>query len=210
MPSLDAINVLLIDDHLLFAQGVYSLIGNEPLIREFTHTQSLEEGLVTSEKIKPDLILLDYFLPDSNGVKSINELSLVSPSSKIVMLTMENSTEVMERCRDAGAIGYLPKSVSKKALLDAMNNALNDVPTFPESLLRSKEASDAAPQLSILSKREKQIAFLIAEGLTSVEIAEKLFLSDLTVNTHRRNLIQKLGLKNSAQLVAFIESKKNF
>ena len=210
MPSLDAINVLLIDDHLLFAQGVYSLIGNEPLIREFTHAQSLEEGLVASEKIKPDLILLDYFLPDSNGVKSINELSLVSPSSKIVMLTMENSTEVMERCRDAGAIGYLPKSVSKKALLDAMNNALKDVPTFPESLLRSKEASDAAPQLSILSKREKQIAFLIAEGLTSVEIAEKLFLSDLTVNTHRRNLIQKLGLKNSAQLVAFIESKKNF
>lgn len=210
MPSLDAINVLLIDDHLLFAQGVYSLIANEPLIREFTHVQSLGEGLVTSEKIKPDLILLDYFLPDSNGVKSINELSLVSPSSKIVMLTMENSTEVMERCRDAGAIGYLPKSVSKKALLDAMNNALKDVPTFPESLLRSKEASDAAPQLSILSKREKQIAFLIAEGLTSVEIAEKLFLSDLTVNTHRRNLIQKLGLKNSAQLVAFIESKKNF
>lgn len=210
MPSLNAINVLLIDDHLLFAQGVYSLIGNEPLIREFTHAQSLEEGLVASEKIKPDLILLDYFLPDSNGVKSINELSLVSPSSKIVMLTMENSTEVMERCRDAGAIGYLPKSVSKKALLDAMNNALKDVPTFPESLLRSKEASDAAPQLSILSKREKQIAFLIAEGLTSVEIAEKLFLSDLTVNTHRRNLIQKLGLKNSAQLVAFIESKKNF
>lgn len=210
MPSLNAINVLLIDDHLLFAQGVYSLIGNEPLIREFTHAQSLEEGLVASEKIKPDLILLDYFLPDSNGVKSINELSLVSPSSKIVMLTMESSTEVMERCRDAGAIGYLPKSVSKKALLDAMNNALKDVPTFPESLLRSKEASDAAPQLSILSKREKQIAFLIAEGLTSVEIAEKLFLSDLTVNTHRRNLIQKLGLKNSAQLVAFIESKKNF
>lgn len=210
MPSLNAINVLLIDDHLLFAQGVYSLIGNEPLIREFTHAQSLEEGLVASEKIKPDLILLDYFLPDSNGVKSINELSLVSPSSKIVMLTMENSTEVMERCRDAGAIGYLPKSVSKKALLDAMNNALKDVPTFPESLLRSKEASDATPQLSILSKREKQIAFLIAEGLTSVEIAEKLFLSDLTVNTHRRNLIQKLGLKNSAQLVAFIESKKNF
>lgn len=210
MPSINAINVLLIDDHLLFAQGVYSLIGNEPLIREFTHAQSLEEGLVASEKIKPDLILLDYFLPDSNGVKSINELSLVSPSSKIVMLTMENSTEVMERCRDAGAIGYLPKSVSKKALLDAMNNALKDVPTFPESLLRSKEASDAAPQLSILSKREKQIAFLIAEGLTSVEIAEKLFLSDLTVNTHRRNLIQKLGLKNSAQLVAFIESKKNF
>ena len=209
MPSLNAINVLLIDDHLLFAQGVYSLIGNEPLIRKFIHTQSLEEGLVASEKIKPDLILLDYFLPDSNGVKSINELSLVSPSSKIVMLTMENSTEVMERCRDAGAIGYLPKSVSKKALLDAMNNALKDVPTFPESLLRSKEASDVAPQLSILSKREKQIAFLIAEGLTSVEIAEKLFLSDLTVNTHRRNLIQKLGLKNSAQLVAFIESKKN-
>ncbi|HAZ24674.1 MAG TPA: DNA-binding response regulator, partial [Algoriphagus sp.] len=112
------------------------------------------------------------------------------------------------KCRMEGAIGYLPKSISKKALIQALNNAIEGIPTFPESTGENTQGLETYSKLNILSKREKEIAYLIAEGLTSAEIAEKLFLSDLTVNTHRRNLIQKLGLKNSAQLVAFVENQK--
>jgi DNA-binding NarL/FixJ family response regulator len=154
---------------------------------------------------QPEVILLDYFLPDAKGIESLQKLKKVSPESRVILLTMETSPDVMERCRYEGAIGFLPKSISKKALLEALNHAMKNVPTFP-----SFQASVTKPEsrLNILSKREKEIANLVTEGLTSAEIAEKLFLSELTVNTHRRNLIQKLGLKNSAQLVAYIENLK--
>ncbi|GAB2484943.1 response regulator transcription factor [Algoriphagus taiwanensis] len=206
MLNFSEIKLVHIDDHLLFAQGVYSLIGNESFIQELVHAETLKEGLEWVKKIQPDLILLDYFLPDSNGIGSIRELKKICPGCGIILLTMENNPEVMEKCRQEGAIGYLPKSISKKALLDAINNAIQDIPTFPEMSPLAPKAPEAPSQMNILSKREKQIANLITQGYTSAEIAEQLFLSELTVNTHRRNLIHKLGLKNSAQLVAFIEN----
>lgn len=205
MLNFSEISIVHIDDHLLFAQGVYSLIGNESFIQELVHAETLKEGLELADKIQPKLILLDYFLPDSNGVESIRKLKKVCPDCGIILLTMENNPEVMEKCRQEGAIGYLPKSISKKALLDALNNAIQGIPTFPQLSPIPPASSDSKSELNILSKREKQIANLITQGFTSAEIADQLFLSELTVNTHRRNLIHKLGLKNSAQLVAFIE-----
>lgn len=184
------------------------MIGTESFIQELAHAQSFKKGLEEVKRIQPDIILLDYFLPDSDGIASIRELKKVSVSSKIILLTMESNPNIVDKCRMEGAIGYLPKSISKKALIQALNNAIEGIPTFPESTGENTQVSETYSKLNILSKREKEIAYLIAEGLTSAEIAEKLFLSDLTVNTHRRNLIQKLGLKNSAQLVAFVENQK--
>ena len=208
MLNFSEIKIVHIDDHLLFAQGVYSLIGTESFIQELSHAQSFKKGLEEVKRIQPDIILLDYFLPDSDGIASIRELKKVSVSSKIILLTMENNPNIVDKCRMEGDIGYLPKSISKKALIQALNNAIEGIPTFPESTGENTQGLETYSKLNILSKREKEIAYLIAEGLTSAEIAEKLFLSDLTVNTHRRNLIQKLGLKNSAQLVAFVENQK--
>ena len=208
MLNFSEIKIVHIDDHLLFAQGVYSLIGTESFIQELSHAQSFKKGLEEVKRIQPDIILLDYFLPDSDGIASIRELKKVSVSSKIILLTIENNPNIVDKCRMEGAIGYLPKSISKKALIQALNNAIEGIPTFPESTGENTQGLETYSKLNILSKREKEIAYLIAEGLTSAEIAEKLFLSDLTVNTHRRNLIQKLGLKNSAQLVAFVENQK--
>ncbi|MAN85368.1 MAG: DNA-binding response regulator [Algoriphagus sp.] len=208
MLNFSEIKIVHIDDHLLFAQGVYSLIGTESFIQELSHAQSFKKGLEEVKRIQPDIILLAYFLPDSDGIASIRELKKVSVSSKIILLTMENNPNIVDKCRMEGAIGYLPKSISKKALIQALNNAIEGIPTFPESTGENTQGLETYSKLNILSKREKEIAYLIAEGLTSAEIAEKLFLSDLTVNTHRRNLIQKLGLKNSAQLVAFVENQK--
>ncbi|TNF41333.1 MAG: response regulator transcription factor [Cytophagales bacterium] len=205
MLNFSEISIVHIDDHLLFAQGVYSLIGNESFIQELAHAETLKGGLELVEKIHPNLVLLDYFLPDSKGVESIRQLKQVDQDCGIILLTMENNPEVMEKCRQEGAIGYLPKSISKKALLDALNNAIQGIPTFPQLSPIPPASSESKSELNILSKREKQIANLITQGFTSAEIADQLFLSELTVNTHRRNLIHKLGLKNSAQLVAFIE-----
>ncbi|MFC5190955.1 response regulator [Algoriphagus aquatilis] len=197
-----------IDDHLLFAQGIYSLLGQETFIEELIHAENFQEGLKIAIHHQPDIILLDYFLPDSKGIESIRQLREACPTSKVILLTMETNPEVITKCRNEGAVGFLPKSISKKELLDALKNVMEGIPTFPAVTEINPKVNRSQSKLNILSKREKQIANLIAEGFTSVEIAEKLFLSDLTVNTHRRNLIQKLGLKNSAQLVAFIENLK--
>ncbi|MFN3996272.1 response regulator [Algoriphagus sp.] len=208
MLNFTEIKVLHLDDHLLFAQGIHSLLGNETFIRELVHTQSLSEGMQLAEKLQPELILLDYFLPDSNGIESLRILKKNYPLTKVIVLTMESNPEVMENCKKAGAVGFLEKTISKKTLLEALNNALQNIPSFPASLLSQTKPFNPQSLLKILSKREKQIANLVSEGFTSAEIAEKLFLSELTVNTHRRNIMQKLELKNSAQLVAFIEKIK--
>lgn len=208
MLNFSELKIVHIDDHVLFAQGIYSLLGNETFIEELVHAENFHHGLRISIEVQPDIILLDYFLPDSNGIESLRHLRTACPESKVILLTMETNPEVMEKCRREGAMAFLPKSISKKELLDALRNAMENIPTFPPTIAISPNSTKPQSRLNILSKREKQIANLIAEGLTSAEIAEKLFLSDLTVNTHRRNLIQKLGLKNSAQLVAFIENLK--
>ncbi|PZV83136.1 LuxR family two component transcriptional regulator [Algoriphagus aquaeductus] len=208
MLNFTELKIVHIDDHLLFAQGIYSLLGNETFIEKLVHAENFQQGLSISSKLQPDLILLDYFLPDSNGLDSLRHLKAVCQESKVIILTMETNPEVMKKCQGAGAIGFLPKSISKKELLDAIKNAMSNIPTFYFLLPISHSTQRPQSRLNILSKREKQIANLVAEGLTSSEIAKQLFLSDLTVNTHRRNLIQKLGLKNSAQLVAFIQNLK--
>lgn len=208
MLNFTEIRLLHIDDHLLFAQGIHSLLGHETFIGELVHAQTLSEGLQLAAKLQPELILLDYFLPDSNGIESLRILREIYPSCKIILLSMESSPEVIENCRREGAIGFLEKTISKKMLLEAINHALQNISTFPDFI--GTETKQATPQslLKILSKREKQVAHLVADGFTSAEIAEKLFLSELTVNTHRRNIMQKLEMKNSAQLVAYIEKFK--
>lgn len=208
MLNFSELKIVHIDDHVLFAQGIYSLLGNETFIDALIHAENFQQGLKISADVRPDIILLDYFLPDSNGIESLRRLKTACPESKVILLTMETNPEVIAKCKSEGAIGFLPKSISRKELLDALRNAMENAPTFPITTSASPTFTKPSSRLNILSKREKQIANLIAEGFTSIEIAEKLFLSDLTVNTHRRNLIQKLGLKNSAQLVAFIENLK--
>ncbi len=200
------IRLLHIDDHLLFVQGVYSLLEGVPNIQWLGSASNIAEGISMVEDLKPDMVLLDYFLPDGNGIDATNKIHSALPNIPILILTMEKNPSLLEKCKKAGVMAFLPKTIDKNQLINAIAAAASGNKTFPVlEKIPSKENYELK-NLHNLSKREKEIAFLVAKGFTSRQISEKLFLSLLTVSTHRRNLLQKLGLNNTGQLSALINN----
>jgi DNA-binding NarL/FixJ family response regulator len=203
------IRLLHIDDHLLFVQGVYSLLLDEETVHWMGSASTVEEGIKLCGIEKPDIVLLDYFLPDGTGLVATQKILAQNPTIRILILTMEDSLAVMEQCKDAGVLGFLPKSIGRDELIKALLAAARGESTFPKLGELRSGRKQLTNKLDMLSKREKQIAFMVAQGLSSIEIAEKLFLSLLTVNTHRRNLLSKLEIKNIAQLALLINGTGN-
>jgi DNA-binding NarL/FixJ family response regulator len=193
-----------IDDHVLFVQGVYSLLETEPNINWVGSAATFREGLEMVEEHMPDLVLLDYFLPDGTGDEAARKILTTKPNTPIIMLTMENNSSVMEKCKESGVMAFLPKSIDKDQLLKAIWAAASGEKTFPVLEKQLIQSDSYMTKLDILSKREKEVAYWISKGLSSLQVSEKLFLSQLTVKTHRRNLLKKLGFNNTAQLTALV------
>ncbi len=199
MSNFFEIKLVHIDDHQLFVQGVSALIENETFIEKYACGSTLAEGLEICRTLNPDLVLLDYFLPDANGLKSIPEILKINPEIKILLLTMEDSLDIIEKCKRAGAFGFLSKSLTKKDLVTAIKNASEGIKSFPQVVNQKPSGTNSSETTGSLSKKEKEITLLVAEGMTDSQIAVKLNLSELTVKTHHRILIQKLESKNNAE-----------
>lgn len=190
-------------------QGLYSLLLDESAVQWMGSAPTVEEGLKLCRVEKPDIVLLDYFLPDGTGLVAAQKILAENPSTRILILTMEDSFAVMEQCKEAGVLGFLSKSIGRDELIKALLAASKGESTFPKLREKKPFQKPISTKLNLLSKREKEIAYLVAQGLTSTEIAEKLFLSLLTVNTHRRNMLGKLDVKNMAQLSLLINGTGN-
>lgn len=205
------IRLIHIDDHLIFLQGLKTMLAENPNIAYLGNAGTIADGMKLFHSQKPDLVLLDYFLPDGKGLSMAQELLSLDPDVKIVMLTMEDHPDLMEICRSFGVMGFLSKTVDKEELFLAIYEVMQGRPYFPEyqGTGTVSTGTEAEEKLALLSNREKQIAYLITEGYTSVEISQKLYLSQFTVNTHRRNVLHKLGLSNTAQLAALMSKFKS-
>ncbi len=190
-------------------QGVYSLLLDEEAVQWMGSASTVEEGIKLCRIEKPDIVLLDYFLPDGTGLVATQKILAQNPTTRILMLTMEDSLVVMEQCKDAGVLGFLPKSIGRDELIKALLAASKGESTFPKLGEIKPLTRPVSTKLDLLSRREKEIAYLVAQGLSSTEIAKKLFLSLLTVNTHRRNMLGKLDIKNIAQLALLINGNSN-
>lgn len=212
--STGKIRILIADDHQIFRDGIISLFEAVPDMEICGVASNGLEVLSKAKTETPDVVLLDLSMPEMPGIEVIPALRRVFPRIKILVLTMHTSEFYVAKTTQAGIDGYLPKqNTNREELLKAIRTIFRGEKYFHESLSATtgkmtgnppEIPDDAARQdISNLTKREKEIIKLVVEGYSNAEIAKKLFVHIRTVETHKSNIILKLGLKNSVEMVKF-------
>jgi DNA-binding NarL/FixJ family response regulator len=191
--------VFIVDDHPMVIEGIRSMLLDLPPIEVAGHAMNAASCLGFFVKNSADVVLLDINLPDQNGMEVCKELIRRRPALKIIALTNFDQLTYLQSMKDAGAHGYLLKNSS----LDEIEKAIQAVVAGGEYWLGRDSVRESIKEHNqpLLTRREIEVLKLIAEGLTNQEIADKLFVSASTVDSHRKNLISKLQVKNTAALV---------
>ena len=213
---MEKIKIVLVDDHQMFRDGVKSVLSDEEnieLIGEVGNGNDLYELLKIDS---PDLIITDISMPDISGIEITKYVTENYPEIKILILSMHSNVEFITKSLGAGANGYLPKDTSMNELLEAINtiykgeNYFNkDISdTILKSIINKSKSAKENSKNESLTKREMEIVSLVVEGLTNKEIADKLFISVRTVDSHKNNIMQKLNLKSSVELVKYAIKNK--
>ena len=207
------VKLFIADDHQMFIDGLKSLLSETAWIEIIGEANNGNEVIEQMNTLQPDVILLDIGMPELNGIETTIYLTEKQPSIKIIALTMYDDQHRVSKMLKAGVKGYLLKNTSKNELLEAIEAVTKDEtylsPQLEKFALNNEKTEDQS-LISKLTKREIEIIKLIVQSSTNKEIADKLFLSELTINTHRKNAMRKLELKNTAGLVQFaIENNIN-
>lgn len=198
----EKINIAIVDDHPIVIEGLKMMLMSQPAfsIPETFTSGSEIIGFIQSNKV--DIILLDITLPDANGTELCREIKKISPDTSVIMFSNRSERSIIMQSIQNGASGYLLKNTSIHELVVCIKGALSgDIVFCHETKQIISRPSQNEIPVPRLTKREKQILQLVARGKTSNMIAEELFLSPLTVDTHRKNLLQKFQAKNSTELV---------
>ncbi|OSZ76824.1 DNA-binding response regulator [Chitinophagaceae bacterium IBVUCB2] len=194
-----AISIFIVDDHYMVIEGIRSLLQNEDTIEWMGHATNAASCLSFLKQQQPDVILMDVSLPDRNGTELCKEVKELYPSVLVLGLSTFNQQAVIRNMVDNGAAGYLLKNASKNEILEAITSASKGKQYLSFEAALSMKAPDK--KMPVITRREKEILLLIAEGLTNAEMAERLFISIPTVNTHRKSLLEKFDVKNTALLI---------
>ena len=199
------IRVFIVDDHPLVQEGMRSLLGNEKGIELVGYAMNAQSCLGYFVNNTADVILMDISLPDMSGIDLCAEIKTKYPGIMVLGLSTFNQGSFISKMMENGASGYVLKNADKKELLEAIREVDKGKTylSFEAGQVMKMESSNPKSQIPVLTRREKEILGLIAEGFTNPEIAEKLFISSLTVDSHRKNLLAKLNMKNTASLVKF-------
>lgn len=202
--------IILIDDHKIVRDGIRMLLEsseNNKIIGEY---DSFTQFTDSQSKRIPDVYILDISMPDINGIEASRIIKTENPNAKIIILSMYNNEEFVLKAISAGANAYLPKNISKRELLNAVEKVANGEEYFAEDIqkiiirsMMQKSNSIDVPKLNTLSKREVELLKLIVEGKTNKEIADELFISVRTVESHKNHIMVKLELKNQVELIKF-------
>ncbi|MBM7789675.1 response regulator transcription factor [Tenggerimyces flavus] len=203
--------ILLADDHALVRRGVRMILDNEPDLTVVAEAGDGAEAIAKATADQPDLAILDIAMPRLTGLQAARELSRLQPGLRILMLTMYDNDQFFFEALRAGASGYVLKSVADRDLVEACRAAMRDEPfLYPGAVtalirkyLEQARNGTIAPAAKAITDREEEILKLVAEGHSSKEIADLLVISFKTVERHRANILQKLGLRDRLDLTRY-------
>ena len=209
---MDKTRVLLAEDHTIVRKGLRSLLDKETGIEVVGEAEDGREAIVKAEELHPDVVVVDIAMPGLNGLEATRQIKKRFPDMKILILTMHANEEYILQSLKAGASGYLVKKSAPAELISAIN-AVHKGNSFlspsisrtviDEYIRRSKEISEGEEGFEQLTVREREVLQLIAEGRKTREIAELLYISIKTVETHRAHIMNKLDIHSTAELTRY-------
>lgn len=208
MYKTNRLNLAIVDDHPMILEGLKSLLQQDDQFQIFSFTKG-SAILDFIQENKVDVVLLDIVLNDGSGLDFCKSIKQKLPQTIVIGISNQAERSIIFRFLENGGNGYILKNANPKEITDCIDKAING------DLALSKEVQDIMLSASVnhfelprLTKREQQILSAIADGHTSIEIGEKLFISVITVETHRRNLLQKFKAKNMIELVKIAAENK--
>jgi two-component system response regulator NreC len=206
------IKIIIADDHAILLDGLKAVLQTDEQFRIIGDAGDGEKVVALANSLKPDVVILDINMPKLNGVEAARKIRAKNPDIKILMLTMYDNESFITDAISAGVNGYIFKMCDMEELLKAVHSIAEGKDYFHEKVSKvvfsnyvknvKKNNYEDDPDKIPLTKREREILRLIIAGYTSHEIAEKLFISYFTVGEHRKNIMKKLEVENTAELVS--------
>lgn len=204
------IKVILADDHKIVRAGLRSLLESGGQIDVVAEAENGRETVSLTKKLNPDVVVMDVAMPDMNGVDATQKIARQNPDSRVLALSGHPAGLFITGMLEAGAKGYLLKDVATEELILAIKTVANGriyvSPSVSDTLVEDylqRVKGEVGPDYDALSTREREVLQLVAEGRSTAQIANKLSLSERTIETHRKRIMDKLGLRSIAQLTKY-------
>lgn len=196
-----SIKIFIVDDHYMVIEGIHSLLQNEKDIEWTGHATNAASCLAFLLHHQPDIILMDINLPDKSGIDLCKEVKEKYPGIFVLGLSTFNQQSFIEKMMESGASGYILKNATREELMEGIETVIKGKQYFSFDATLALRKHETGSEIPIITRREKEVLELIADGMTNNEIAQKLFISCTTVDTHRKNLLAKFDTKNTASLI---------
>jgi two-component system response regulator NreC len=215
---MSTIKLLLADDHVMVRSALRMLLEAQEDMTIVGEAKNGREAVALTRSLRPDIVLMDVQMPEMNGIEATREIKKGGGETAVLALTMYEDEQYFFEMLKAGASGYIPKRAAPDELVAAIRTVYNgEVFLFPSLaaqlvkdyiekepvVAKEPAATKQTPAASVLTKRERQVLILIADGLTNIAVAEKLGISAKTVARHRENMMQKLDIHSRTELVKY-------